>query len=119
MTGTSPLPPNRPVPARARWRGRRLAWRDNLPTTTAPAFRSANAGGDGVHGDSELADFARQGASKADDAGFRGRVVQPVGRSFPHPRRRDVDDLAAPLRLHRREYRAAGYEHAAQIDCHD
>src|SRR5262249_21635073 len=36
-----------------------------------------------------------------------------------HPRRRDVDDLAAPLRLHRREYRAAGEEHAAQVDGHD
>src|SRR5262245_25154294 len=77
-----------------------------------------HAGRDGVHRDAELADLARERAGEADDARFRGRVVQPVGRALPHPRGGDVDDLAAPSRLHGGKHRAAGEEHAAQVDRH-
>src|SRR6516225_1766580 len=42
-------------------------------------FALRHAGGNGVHGDAELAELARQSAGEANYTGFRGRVVRRLG----------------------------------------
>ena len=59
-----------------------------------------------------FADFPSKGARKTDGCGFGRDIVNSSRRAGEDGARSDVDDLAASLRAHRREHRAAAEEEA-------
>ena len=63
--------------------------------------RYCQAGHDRIHTNVVAADFPRQGAGEAQDAAFGRYVVQEKRRAGLGRARRDVDDLALLLLLHR------------------
>ena len=81
-------------------------------------FRQRRAGRDGVDVDVIVADFARERAREADDAGFRSDVVNSSGAAVERGAGRDVDDLAGLLLAHGRQHGAAAEKQAFQIDRH-
>src|SRR6266852_3216221 len=74
-----------------------------------------------VDADAVAPEFARQPPGEADDRGFRGRVMQPVGHAVGRGERGDVDDAAAARLLydplaHRRDRRLAAVPDPFDID---
>src|SRR6266702_45936 len=81
-------------------------------------LRQRAARRDAVHADAVLAELARERASEAQHARFRGDIVDAARRALQRGARADVDDLAVAALAHVRDHGARGEPGAAQVDRH-